>query len=81
MFSKKFQIFETTLPNLVTSKSKSSWWKMVIFFKKIERSDYNSMVISTCYDKSDALSHDVLRVVSLDKLAILHRTSSGKQLM
>ena len=54
---------------------------MVIFFKKIERSDYNSMAISTCYDKSDALSHDVLRVVSLDKLAILRRTSSGKQLM
>ena len=36
--------------------------------------------IATCCDKSNDLSHDELRALSSSQIAILHRTSSGKQL-
>ena len=44
------------------------------------RSNCKSKTTSTCYDKSDALSHDELRGISSAQKAILHRTSSGRQL-
>ena len=37
----------------------------------------NSKSISTCYDKSDAVWHYELTVISTDQLAILHRTYQG----
>ena len=40
---------------------------------------YNSEAISTCYDKSDGLSHDELRTVSSAQIAILHTASLGRQ--
>ena len=45
------------------------------------RSNYNSKAISTCYNKSDALSHDVVRVVSAAHISVIHITSSGGGLM
>ena len=38
------------------------WYCIFIFL----RSNYNSYAISTCYNKSDALWYDELRVVSLE---------------
>ena len=54
------------------------FWHCVFIFLK---SDYNSYDISTCCDKSGGLWHDELRAVSTVQIAILHRTSSGRQLM
>ena len=51
-----------------------------IFSKKL-RSKYNSQAISTCCNKLHGLSYDDSRAVSSAKTAILHRTSSGSQLM
>ena len=36
--------------------------------------------ISTCCGKSDGLSHDELRAVSSAQIAILHKTSSSREL-
>ena len=36
--------------------------------------------ISTCYDKSDGLSHDVLKAVLSAQIVIFHRTSSERKL-
>ena len=38
-------------------------------------------MISTCYDKSDALSHYELRVVSPAHIAILHSTLPERKLV
>ena len=53
----------------------------IIFLQfELVRSSYNLKQISSCYDRSDALSYDELRVVSSPQIVILHRTSSGRQL-
>ena len=44
------------------------------------RTNYNPNSISTCCDKSDALSHDELRAVPSAQIAILHGKLSWRQL-
>ena len=45
------------------------------------RLNYNWKSVSACYNRSDALSHADLRVVSSAQLVILHRKLSGRKLM
>ena len=51
------------------------WYCIFIFL----RWNYNSYISTYC-DKSDGLSHDELRAVSLAQTAILHRALSGRQI-
>ena len=39
-----------------------------------------SKPVSTCWDESDDLSRDELKMVSSAQIALLHRTSSGTKL-
>ena len=69
--------FQISIYNWIQNYIFWYFWYCIFTFL---RSNYNSEAFSTCCRNSDGLSHDELRAVTSAQIAVVHRTSSGRQL-